>query len=168
MSSPVSDFNASFQEDEECLPKALEAMIDQAVAQDFKDGVLKPEPEDLKNDMYKAMKFALECAHVKILYERKVITLNREPFIPKVQYLFGFKPTDGLCIFTQKKAHKIALCDSPIRELARSCFLTQSLMYILVEAKEFRVWSYVPVCCSNDTCPQKGRPFGLRKNLFEP
>jgi hypothetical protein len=147
------------------LPKELEQMIDEAVRQDFE--VHPINEEDRQNDMYKAMKFALKCSYTTIFYERKVITLNKWPVIPPVQYLFGFKPTEGLCLFTTKKQHKDMLCDSPIRELSKDCFLTQSLQYILVEAGNWRIWSYVPVCCSNDTCPVKSRDFQMRKNLFE-
>ncbi len=166
MASELDGNNLPGFMDEEILPKSLETMIDDAVKQDFSE-IQFVTDEDRQNDMYKAMKFGLECAHVKILYERKVITIGKEPVIPREQFLFGFRPTEGLCIFTQKKAHKIALCDSPIRELAKQCFLTQSLQYILVETKEFRVWSYVPVCCGNDTCSLKKRPLHIRQDLFE-
>jgi len=154
--------------DEESIPKALELEIDKALAMDFTE-VCPISPEDKNNDMYKAVKFTLDSHRVKILYERKVITLNKEPIIPRVQFILGFRPTDGLCFLTTKEDHKVNLCDSPIRELAKQCFLTQSLMYILVETGAFKVWSYVPVCCgSNDSCPNKTRPLEIRKTLFRP
>ena len=116
--------------------------------------------------MYKAIKFAFMQSHTPILYERKVLS-DKAPVIPAVQFLFGYPPNEsGFCIYTDKQAHKQMLCDSPIRELSKSCFLTQSLQYILVEADNFRVWSYSPVCCSDETCPVKTRDLEMRKSLF--
>ena len=163
---PQFDFSYC-QEIDDFLPKSLETLVDTCVKQDFTE--IQPiTAEDRKNDMYKAMRFALECGHVKVLYERKCVTVGKEPVIPKTQFLFGFKPTEGLCIYTLKKAHKSLLCDNSIREFAKGCFLTQSLQYILVESEAFRIWSYVPQCCSCETCAQKTRPSELRANLFEP
>jgi hypothetical protein len=151
---------------DEVLPKYLAEMIDNSVRQDFVDAV-ELTAADRENSMYKAMRFALECAHVKILYERKVLS-DKAPIIPREQFLFGFRPTDGLCIFVQKKAHKTMLCDGPIRELAKQCILTQSLQYVLVETQEFKVWSYIPVCCSiHENCPYKVRPLDMRRGLFD-
>lgn len=142
-------------------------MIDKSVIQDF-ISVQKLTPEDHQNDMYKAIQFSFKSSHIEIVYERKVISSDENSIvIPHEQYLFGFRPTDGLCIFTQKDQHKAMLCDGPIRELANECPLTQSLQYVLVPLNEFRVWSYIPVCCSTDTCPVKSRPLDLRRNLFE-
>nr|QEE15826.1 hypothetical protein DSAG12_01653 [Candidatus Prometheoarchaeum syntrophicum] len=149
------------------IPKYLEDLIDDSVKQDFLE-VLPLNPEDRKHEMYKAMKFSFEASHIDILYERKVISKDENSLvIPHEQFLFGFRPSEGLCIFTQKKQHKEMLCDGPIRELAKHCVLTQSLQYALVPLNEFRVWSYIPVCCSEDTCPLKTRPFNLRRDLFE-
>ena len=150
------------------IPIYLEKMIDDAVAQDFLH-VHKLTDEDHHNDTYTAMIYSLRAAGVDVLYERVVISEDTHSWvIPHKQYLFGFKPTEGLCIFSNKEQHKSMLCDGPIRELAKHCPLTQSLQYILVPIHEFRVWSYIPVCCSSDeTCSIKTRPFGLRRNLFE-
>ena len=149
------------------IPKYLEDIIDDSVKQDFIE-VLHLTPEDRKHDMYKAIKFSFAAGHIEILYERKVISSDKESrVVPHEQFLFGFRPSEGLCIFTQKKQHKEMLCDGPIRELAKHCVLTQSLQYALVPLNEFRVWSYIPVCCSEDTCPLKTRPLALRKELFE-
>lgn len=150
------------------LPTYLERMIDEAIAQDFKE-VRKITAEDRQNDMYRAIMFSFNAGNVEVQYERKVISHDTQSLvIPHEQFLFGFRPTDGLCIFSQKAQHKAMLCDGPIRELATACPLTQSLQYVLVPLDSFNVWSYIPVCCSNlDTCPVKTRPFALRKNLFE-
>jgi hypothetical protein len=151
---------------EELTPNLIK-IIDEAIGQDF-DEVCQISDEDRKNDMYKAIKFALDAAHIKILYNRKVITENKEPVIPYAQFIFGFKHADGLCIFTQKRHHKEMLCDGPLQEVAKKCVLTQSLQYILVESKSFKVWSFIPICCSNsDSCGVKKNPLHLRRNLFE-
>jgi len=156
----------SFGDDNQ-IPKYLEDLIDDSVKQDFLE-VLPLKPEDRKHDMYKAIKFSFSAGQIDILYERKVISSDTESrVVPHEQFLFGFRPSEGLCIFTQKKQHKDMLCDGPIRELAKHCVLTQSLQYALVPLNEFRVWSYIPVCCSADTCPLKTRPFDLRRDLFE-
>ena len=118
--------------------------------------------------MYKAIKFSFNASQIDVLYERKVISSDKESFVvPYEQFVFGFKPSEGLCIFTQKKSHKNMLCDGPIRELAKNCILTQSLQYVLVPLNEFRVWSFIPICCGQDTCPLKTRPLNLRRDLFE-
>ena len=162
------NFVNSFDNGSEVIRKYREEMIDGAVTQDFRQ-VQKLSDEDRKNETYTSMKFSLQNASVEILYERVVISEDTQSWvIPHKQFLFGFKPTEGLCIFSNKEQHKSMLCDGPIRELAKRCLLTQSLQYILVPVNEFRVWSYIPVCCSSDeTCPIKTRPFGLRRNLFE-
>lgn len=165
----ITNFKLDFGSDdsaEEVIPKYVIDMIDESVRQDFVK-VLELTPPDRENSMYKAMRFALTCAHVKVLYERKVIS-DKAPVIPREQFLIGFRPTDGLCIFVQKKAHKTMLCDGPIRELAKQCILTQSLQYVLVQTTEFKVWSFIPICCSmHETCPYKVRPLDMRRNLFD-
>ncbi len=149
------------------IPKYLEDLIDDSVKQDFLE-VLPLTPEDRKHEMYKAIKFSFEAGQIDILYERKVLSSDKESrVIPAEQFLFGFRPSEGLCIFTQKKQHKEMLCDGPIRELAKHCVLTQSLQYTLVPLNEFRVWSYIPICCNEGTCPLKTRPLDLRRDLFE-
>ena len=153
---------------ERMLPPYLEEMIDKSVIQDFVS-VNKLSPEDRQNDMYKAIQFSFKSAHIEIVYERKVISSDEHSIvIPREQFLFGFTPTEGLCIFSQKDQHKAMLCDGPIRELATACPLTQSLQYVLVPLNSFNVWSYIPVCCSqHDTCPVKTRPLAFRRELFE-
>jgi len=149
------------------IPKYLEDLIDDSILQDFVE-IRHITPEDRNHEMYKAIKFSFKVGHIEILYERKVISSDKESIvIPHEQFLFGFRPHEGLCIFTQKKQHKEMMCDGPIRELAKHCVLTQSLQYALVPLNEFRVWSYIPICCSQDTCPLKTRPLDLRRELFE-
>ena len=153
---------------DESLPPYLEKMIDEAIIQDFIEA-RKITDEDRKNDMYKAIMFSLNAAQIEVVYERKVISQDQNSIvIPHEQFLLGFHPTGGLCIFSQKAEHKAMLCDGPIRELAQACPLTQSLQYILVPLYKFRVWSYIPVCCNtNDTCPYKARPLEYRRELFK-
>ncbi len=146
------------------LPSYLVETIDASLNQDFVE-VLPITPEDRENDNYLAINWTFEHSQIEVLYERKVIS-DKVPVVPKEQFIFGFKPNDGLCIFTHNETHKSMLCDSPIRELASQCFLTQSLQYILVELDEFQIWSYVPVCCSENTCPNKTRPIEMRRDLF--
>ncbi len=159
-------YNNRFEAEQ--LPASLEKMIDEAISRDFLQ-VLPITDNDRKNDMYKAIKFSFDAARVELLYQRKVISIDQQSLvIPHEQFLFGFHPTDGFCVFTQKKQHKIMLCDGPVRELAKQCPLTQSLQYVLVPLNAFKVWSYIPVCCqADDTCPVKSRPLILRRNLFE-
>jgi len=154
--------------DHDVLPTYLEDMIDKAIGQDFVE-VLHLTPADHEAEVYKAIMYSFLSAHVEILYERIVRSTDKESrVIPYEQYLFGFRPTEGLCILTQKKQHKAMLCDGPIRELAKQCPLTQSLQYVLVPKNQFRVWSYIPICCSDDdTCALKSRPLSIRRDLFQ-
>jgi hypothetical protein len=151
----------------DALPDYLEEMIDEAVQQDFVK-VVPLTAEDRNNDMYKAINFSFSAGHVEILYEKVVYSSDTQSqIIPHKQFLFGFRPTDGLCIFSQKQTHKDMLCDGPIMELATQCPLTQSLQYILVPWDQFKVWSYIPTCCdSHETCSLKMRPLELRRDLF--
>ena len=85
----------------------LEKLIDQAVERDFI--VHKISKEDKKNDSYKALEFTLSFNNIEVKYKRKVES-EKYPVIPRFQYLFGFYPKDGLCLFVKKKEHKTALC----------------------------------------------------------
>ena len=141
----------------------LEKLIDQAVARDFK--IHKINNEDKKNDSYKALKFTLSFNKIQIEYERKVETENY-PVIPQFQYLFGFKPNDGICLFVDKDSHKDLLCDGPLEEINSSCQLIHSLMYLLVPVGMFEVYSYLPACCELN-CENSPKQHELRINLFE-
>jgi len=162
----ASDLSNGLPSDREVLPKYLLETIDRAIAQDFSI-VRSVEPKDRENEMYKAIQFTFKAARVDVLYERVVVS-GKAPIIPEKQFLFGFRPTaTNFCIFTQKSSHKKMLCDSPVRELAKRCILTQSLQYILLEWDTFQVWGYIPVCCSDkDTCPYKARPVDMRRELY--
>jgi len=146
------------------IPKFLERMIDDAVSVDFTVEPLKD--LDLQNEMYKLMKYSLEFSNVDILYERKVIS-NLAPVIPKIQYLFGFRPVDGLCILTKNKKHKEVLCDGELFEIIRtSTSLIHSLMYLLVEQTQFNVWSYLPLDKDNPDLNDEKQNLELRRKLF--
>ena len=148
------------------LPKYLEETIDKSILQDF----YKIRPlvdKDMNNEMFKAIMFTFQAAHISVKYTR-VVYSDKTPVVPRKQFLIGYEPgNSGLCLFSSNSAHKEMLCDSPIRELATSCFLTQSLQYVLLEWDKFNVWSFIPVCCSDEVCPSKSRPVNMRTKLFE-
>ncbi|MFO7796638.1 MAG: hypothetical protein R6W84_10835 [Promethearchaeia archaeon] len=144
------------------LDQKLENLIDQAVSKDFI--IHKITDQDKENDSYKALEFTLSFNNIEKTYERKVET-EKYPIIPKFQYLFGFYPKDGLCIYVNKKEHKTALCDGPLEEINHSCSLVNSLMYLLVPIDNFDVYSYIPGCCESN-CPNSAKQFDLRINLF--
>jgi len=145
------------------LKKGLVELIDQAVSQDFI--IHDISEQDKKNDSYKALKFTLSFNKIQIEYERKVETENY-PVIPQFQYLFGFKPNDGICLFVDKITHKGLLCDGPLDEINGSCQLIHSLMYLLVPVGRFEVYSYLPTCCELN-CINSPKQYDLRINLFE-
>jgi len=145
------------------LEKDLEDLIDQAVSRDFI--IHQITDEDKKNDSYKALKFTLAFNKIAIEYQRKVETENY-PVIPQFQYLFGFRPNEGACLFVDKEKHKIALCDGPLEEINKDCTLVHSLMYLLVPVGQFEVYSYLPACCEVN-CQNSPKQYDLRITLFE-
>ncbi|MBD3215407.1 MAG: hypothetical protein GF311_22550 [Candidatus Lokiarchaeota archaeon] len=145
------------------ISKDLKNLIDTAVSRDF---ILHDiTEEDKQTDSYKALKFTLDFNHIQLPYSRKVETL-KYPVIPRFQFLFGFYPKDGLCIYVNKREHKTALCDGPLEEINKSCSLIHSLMYLLIPIEKFEVYSYLPGCCEIN-CPNSAKQFNLRINLFE-
>jgi hypothetical protein len=145
------------------ITKDLEGLIDKAVSRDFI--IHNISFEDKQNDSYKALEFTLTFNNITIAYKRKVES-EKYPVIPRYQYLFGFYPREGLCVFVNKKEHKIALCDGPLKEISSTCSLIHSLMYLLIPADKFEVFSYLPACCELN-CPNSPKQFNLRINLFE-
>jgi hypothetical protein len=147
------------------IPEFLERMIDEAVSADFTIEPLKE--TDFQNETYKLMKYSLEFySAVDVLYERKVVS-NLAPVIPKVQYLFGFRPVEGLCILTKNRKHKEVLCDGELFEIIRtSTSLIHSLMYLLVEQSQFNVWSYLPLDKENSNINDDKESLELRRKLF--
>ena len=145
------------------ISEELTALIDKAVSRDF---ILHEISEqDRNNDSYKALKFTLSFNNVKIMYERKVET-TKFPVIPQFQYLFGFNPEDGLCIFVDKEEHKKALCDGPLEDISSTCSMVHSLMYLIVPTNKFEVFTYLPACCELN-CANSPKQYDLRINLFE-
>ena len=144
------------------LSRNFITMIDKAVAKDFI--VKEISEEDQGNDFYKSLKFTLTFNQIKILYERKVITHNY--ILPRIQYLFCFRPKEGLCLLVNKKVHKTILCDGPLQELNDKCFLINSLQFLLVQSDSFKVWSYVPVCPCEEACPNTPQTLELRTRLY--
>jgi hypothetical protein len=144
------------------LSTAFVDLIDKAVANDF--AVKEISDEDRSNDFYKSMKFTLTFNQIKILYERKVISFNF--ILPKVQYLFGFRPKEGLCLLVNKKVHKHVLCDGPLADLNDKCFLINGLQFLLVQSDAFKVWSYIPTCPCEEKCPNTPKALELRTRLY--
>ncbi|MHA1371648.1 MAG: hypothetical protein ACTSRA_18260 [Promethearchaeota archaeon] len=157
VSSDVESSNPA----EEISPDFI-ALIDKAVSMDF---IVKPiSEEDRENDFYKSLRFTLTFNGIKILYERKVITHNF--ILPKVQYLFGFRPKEGLCLLVNKKVHKDILCTGPLADLNDKCLLINGLMFILVQSDAFKVWSYIPPCPCEQPCELDGKAIELRTRLY--
>ena len=141
----------------------LENLIDQAVSRDFI--VHEISEEDKVNDSYKALQFTLSFNSINIKYKRKVES-EKYPIVPKYQYLFGFYPREGLCLFVNKKEHKTALCDGPLDDINKTCSLIHSLIYLLVPTDKFEVNSYLPGCCEIN-CPNSPKQYILRINLYQ-
>ncbi|MGV9202835.1 MAG: hypothetical protein ACOC44_02315 [Promethearchaeia archaeon] len=145
------------------ISQELESLIDQAVSRDF---IIHPiTDKDRQNDSYKALSFTLSFNNIKIQYARKVES-EKYPVIPQYQYLFGFYPNEGLCLYVNKEEHKKVLCDGPLEDISSSCSLVHSLIYLLVPLDKFEVYSYLPACCELN-CPNSPKQFNLRINLFE-
>jgi hypothetical protein len=145
------------------ISKDLELLIDKAVSRDFI--IHKIDDEDKKRNSYKALEFTLSFNNITIEYQRKVET-EKYPVIPRFQYLFGFKPSEGLCLYVNKDVHKKALCDGPLEDINNACSLIHSLMYLLVPSDKFEVYSYLPACCEVN-CLNSPKQYNLRINLFE-
>jgi len=145
------------------ISEELQELIDKAVSRDFI--IHKVSEEDKNNNSYKALKFTLNFNNVDIEYERKVES-EKYPVIPRFQFLFGFNPTEGLCVFVNKEEHKTALCDGPLEEISKTCSMVHSLMYLIVPADRFDVYSYLPACCELN-CANSPNQYDLRINLFE-
>jgi hypothetical protein len=144
------------------ISKELHELIDRAVSRDFI--IHEISNEDRENDSYKALEFTLAFNKIAIKYQRKVES-SKYPVIPRYQFLFGFEPRDGLCLYVNKQEHKKALCDGPLEDISKSCSLIHSLMYLLVPADKFEVYSYLPACCELN-CPNSPKQYNLRINLY--
>ncbi len=142
--------------------KDLDELIDKAISRDFIIHAVSE--EDHQNDSYKALLFTLTFNKIRIQYERKVET-TKALKIPKFQYLFGFNPNEGLCVFVNKKEHKRVLCDGPLEEISKTCLLVHSLVYLLVPTNKFQVYSYYPTCCELN-CVNHPKQYELRTRLY--
>lgn len=144
------------------LSRSFVEMIDKAVSKDF---IVKDiTDEDRENDFFRSLSFTLTFNQIKILYEKKVITHNY--ILPRVQYLFGFRPKEGLCLLVNKKVHKTILCEGPLQDLNEKCFLINGLQFLLVQSDAFKVWSYIPVCPCEEPCPNTPKTLELRTRLY--
>ncbi len=144
------------------ISKYLEGLIDKAVSKDFIIHELSK--EDKVSDIFKAIIFTLSFSNIKIEYQKKVESINY-PIIPQYQFLLGFYPRDGLCLFVKKKEHKKALCEGPLEEISKTCSLVHSLIYLLVPSNKFEVYSYMPACCEVN-CDNSPKQYALRIDLF--
>ena len=144
------------------ISKYLEGLIDKAISKDFIIHELSK--EDKESDIFKSIIFTLTFSNIKIEYQKKVESVNY-PIIPRYQFLFGFYPRDGLCLFVKKKEHKKALCDGPLEEISKTCSLVHSLIYLLVPTDKFEVYSYMPACCEVN-CDNSPKQYALRIDLF--
>ena len=145
------------------ISKDLEGLIDKAVSRDFITHEISE--EDRKNDSYNALEFTLSFNSINVEYVRKVES-EKYPVIPRYQYLFGFTPSEGMCLYVNKEEHKKALCDGPLEDISSSCSLIHSLMYLIIPTDKFEVYSYLPACCELN-CQNSPKQYGLRINLFE-
>ncbi len=145
------------------ISKDLEGLIDKAVTRDFI--IHEISEEDRKNDSYNTLEFTLSFNSINVEYVRKVES-EKYPVIPRYQYLFGFTPSEGMCLYVNKEEHKKALCDGPLEEMSSSCSLIHSLMYLIIPTDKFEVYSYLPACCELN-CQNSPKQYGLRINLFE-
>ncbi len=155
----------------EKLPYYYEEMIDDAISEDFLTQSLTP--TDYESEIYKFMELSLEFSDANIIYCKKVISKQHSyPIIPNIQYLFCFKPIDGICLLAKDKKHKEILCNGDLFNISRfSTSPIHSLMYLLIssshESDEFNIWSYVPVDKNNEDTSEKGNvSLQLRRKLF--
>jgi hypothetical protein len=138
-------------------------LVDKAVSVDF--SILPITDEDRKNDRYINTKSALmEGWAISVIYERKVLTSIK--FLPRVQYLFGFKPQEGLCLLVNKKIHKQIVCGGKLAELNENCFLVNHLQFLLAQEDTYRYWAYVPPCPCKTPCSLTPKALALRTTLY--
>jgi hypothetical protein len=140
--------------------------IDKALSFDFH--VMNISEADKENKYYLAMKeMLLNTFQTKTLYERRVVSSNA--ILPKIQYLFGFKPRDSLCLILNKPMHKVVCCNGDLAKLNNNCFLVNGLQFLLQEGSNDRAWCYVPqcLCDSNQGCELRPHANQLRIRLWE-
>ena len=145
------------------ITKELADRIDKAVSNDFM--VLPLTDQDKNNKFYIALKGALEAAfQTKPLYERKVISTY--VILPKVQFLLGFKPRDGMCLIMNKPMHKIVACSEDLAILNDHCFLVNKLQFLLQEVDNDKTWCYIPKCPCDQACELTEKAKELRIKLW--
>ncbi len=151
-------------EDSTRIPDGLEEHIDQIVRVDFPN--IRPITEqDRENLAFQDLMRLLEPHNPQLCYAR-VVYSELAPIIPRTQYLLGFKPLQGLCLFAEKEQHKNVLCAGEIEKMAQKCLLVHSLQFLLLEPVDFHVWGYIPPRC-NAYCPVDIEDGFLRRLLFE-
>nr|MDO8118412.1 hypothetical protein [Candidatus Sigynarchaeota archaeon] len=137
-------------------------LIDKAIMNDFI--VKEITEEDRKNIHYQALKDTLHNAYqTVVLYERRVF--SQMDILPKLQYLFGFKPRDGICLFLNKPMHKVIACRD-LAKLNQGCFLVNKFQFLLTESDADKTWCFVPLCPCEDTCELVSTARDLRTRLW--
>jgi hypothetical protein len=148
------------------LTAELIQRVDKAVSIDFT--VKEISDNDRSNPYYKAMVDMLnEYYHTKVLYERVVISSNK--LLPTLQYLFGFKHKEGMCLILNKPMHKVIACSPGLERLNQGCFLINGLQFILHEVEQDKRWCYVPHClCEHEPrCELTPHAMHLRRKLWD-
>lgn len=154
------------ENEKQTLPIYIENLIDEAVSLDF--DIYPISDEDRANENFQNFKYSLEISNIEIVYLKKVISKNHAPpIVPKIQYLFGIRPVDGLCIYSNNEIHKKVLCSNEILDLMNSSSsIIHSFMYLIVEHEEFNVWSYIPLDPLSSRVDEQREDLKLRKKLF--
>ncbi len=144
------------------ITQAFIDLIDKAVQNDFI--VKEITEEDMRNIHYKALKDTLHNAYqTDVLYERRVF--SHLEILPKLQYLFGFKPRDGICLFLNKPIHKVIACHD-LTKLNQGCYLVNGLQFLLTESDADKTWCFVPLCPCEQTCELVSTAKDLRTRLW--
>ncbi|MBN2150689.1 MAG: hypothetical protein JW839_04495 [Candidatus Lokiarchaeota archaeon] len=152
-------------DDSDPLPEGLIDLVDKAVKSDFI--VMEITDEDRENPYYKSMRSMLEDFYnTRILYERKVIASSF--ILPRLQFLFGFKHKEGMCLVLEKPWHKLVACGDDLDVLNQNCFLVNRLQFLLQEVESDKRWCYVPLClCEHSKeCELTKRANSLRLSLW--
>jgi hypothetical protein len=157
------EFDSTNMPPNDALSEAFLKLVDGAVSMDF--SIAPISTDDKANKYYHETRAALvDVLNIAIVYERHVTT--RIKFLPKRQFLFGFKPQEGLCFLVNKKIHKQIVCGGRLAEITEKCLLVNSLQFMLAQADDYRYWAYVPPCVCTTPCTLSQKALTLRTILY--